>query len=325
MGCSIFISVESTNIHLLLLGMFLFCKERNILLIIIVSGTRQLYLIPGTHIMQTLLPCTRVPYQCTQIVWRGYLRLLVGMIPGTLVLGPRALPSGCSRSYCTWYLTGLGPTVRQTPQVLSSAGNRQEYLPGTRYCRSRAQDLGPMEYMIPGTWYDRAHSRARPYGCAKASQCLCRSRAYMSTVNCYYGTTWQLPVGPTLPRQLFFVDLPTTGRVVPIITSYARYYRLRHLVGPYCYGTWSVKKLAKMKTISWQRWHTTIHHDDGKRHKKIEKIDRFSNKFLSSFFYYCYRRSRKVFFMFDSDCGPFVESECKFDCHFLSFFTPSFF
>jgi len=26
-----------------------------------------------------------------------------------------------------------------------------------------------MEYMIPGTWYDRAHSRARPYGCAKAS------------------------------------------------------------------------------------------------------------------------------------------------------------
>jgi len=80
----------------------------------------------------------------------------------------------------------------------------------------------------------------------------------------------------------------------------------------------------KNEMISWQQWHTTIHHDDGKRHQKIEEINCFSNKFLSSFFYYCYRRLRKVFLMFDSDCGLFFESKCKFDCRFLRFFRLSF-
>jgi len=45
-----------------------------------------------------------------------------------------------------------------------------------------------------------------------------------------------------------------------------------------------VKKLAKTKTISWQRWHTTIHHDDGKPYKKLKKsIVSLTNFFLLSF------------------------------------------
>jgi len=36
----------------------------------------------------------------------------------------------------------------------------------------------------------------------------------------------------------------------------------------------------KNETISWQQWHTTIYHDNGKQHQKIEKIDHFSNNFF---------------------------------------------
>jgi len=34
----------------------------------------------------------------------------------------------------------------------------------------------------------------------------------------------------------------------------------------------SVKKLAKTKMISWQQWHTTIHHDDSKLYKNLKKL-----------------------------------------------------
>jgi len=40
----------------------------------------------------------------------------------------------------------------------------------------------------------------------------------------------------------------------------------------------------KNETISWQQWHTTIHHDDGKRHQKIKNsIVSLTDFFLLSF------------------------------------------